>query len=84
MMGATKNHTACHSPGSASTIANSRTPIERPTKSPAMKLPTSRNVAEDFLMIHSDHENDRRNPEGSLCVGVLRTSYFVRSTATKG
>ena len=58
MTGAPKTYNVCQPPGSATIIANNGTTIERPVKSPAMKLRASRSLTREFFMIDSDREND--------------------------
>lgn len=55
------------------------TTIETPIKSPALKLPASRNLAKEFLMMRSDRENDGLDPQGSRYAGALTRKRFVRS-----
>lgn len=74
-MGAPKINHVCQSLGLAAIIANTATTMERPIKSPATKLPASRNalrnLAGGFFTIRSDRGNDVRDPEGRRCVSAL-------------
>ena len=69
--GCTEEPNVCQSPQSATIIANTGTTIARAIKSPAMKLPASRNLARELFMIHSDRDNDDRYTEVSRSVGAL-------------
>jgi hypothetical protein len=72
MMGAPKTHNVCQPSGSAIIIANNGTTIERPVKSPAIKLPASRNLVREFFMIHSDRDN-ALGPGGNGNTSVSKT-----------
>ncbi len=71
MMGAPNTINGCQAVGFAPVNAITGTTIERPTKTPAMKLPASRNLARAFFILHSNPDNHDRLPQDSPCVGSL-------------